>query len=191
MKKATQKWSYDPHGSYFIRTPADIYGKNFDRKRHGFRLISSEGFSREDFREYPSSGLLQHFERLSEDYGNLGVYELAVSSGRLYLSHWDNSGLYEEGIECHSPKSGMRLEFETAGDEKHPTKTCVVKFEEDPVFGSIIRIWENCGGVENIITVLEDRRIIAVTNDEATAKIWHREEKFDMERELEYWSDWE
>ena len=184
MNKTIQKWSYDPHGSYFVHTPIDDYDENFDRQNHGFKLISSEGVSPNDFQDSQNSALLRHFEQLSENYGEICIYELVLSRGYLYLSYYDGSGQNEEGIRYISPNSGMKLEFEAAGNHKYPSKRCVVKHEEDPVFGDIIRVWEYGGLIENVITLLEDGRIIAITNDKATAEIWAREEIGDMKREL-------
>jgi hypothetical protein len=172
--REVNKFSYVGWNSYFFHTPEE---------ERGIKLVSHKNFAREKFRDALNTGLLDCFAKLSLDYGDFWVYEIGYSTG-FFVSYWTLEGLQcEEAITCDWHPD-MRLEFETEGPHSKGAVRYVAEFLDDPVFGKIVRIRECHRGFQNIITALEDGRIIAVTDDEATGDEWLQQEQSERDAGL-------
>ena len=194
MKRIAIKGSYSPYPSgsylyppsYSINTPVNIGDKEFNKKKHGFRLVYSEGFSEEYFFDRFNSGILDHFARRSKGYCQFCVFGISISGNYLEISYCKGSMRYHQTITCGKYHLGMKLVFEAPYKDGSSVCKCEINYEEDPIFGNVIRIWEYNGEAVNIITFLEDGRFVAVTNDEVTAKIWNEREKEDIRFALKW-----
>lgn len=185
--KIFPKYSYVTWFGYYIHPLDDTYS---------FKLVGSEGFIREKFCDTycSSSDLLDCFEQLAQDYGNIRINEIGInSSGEFfigYIKDEDEMDPYEQALSC-SRYSGMKLVFESIQKSKPGVNKYIIESLTDPIFGNILRVREYSNGFETTVIALEDNRIIAVTNDETTAKEWYEKEKDDMKWALEQWEEWD
>jgi len=198
MVEPCKRWSYVTRESHFIN-PSICYKYKEFLNGYGFKLVSSENFRPKEFFEYSDEScsnsattkqLIDCLDRLADDYRDISIYEIGVNHRKFFISYLDGEGDAHEEAICFKGEIGTKLVFEAKRKHGDGVDRFIAEYVEDAVFGEILRIWMHYYGHTDVLTLLEDGRIIIMTQDEETADKWqaqgHDELKAWFEHEERY-----
>ena len=132
-------------------------------QRYGIKVASRKRFSRSNLVIRGSEKFVSNFLEQSTGYADFFLYDVVLTTSGIFL-HYRTTVKREYGKIMCKPVVGLRLELEIPKKDSDCAEKYIMEYDEDQVFGKLLRIWEYIDGVENKLTMLEDGHIIVLKN---------------------------